>query len=230
MVALYNRTRSKAEALGARFGIGAVYDDPAALLEEVRPDVVDVITNADTHDPFVRLAARHGVPVICQKPLAPSLEVARGMVGACREAGVPLAVHENWRWQRPLRELKAVLAGGAIGRPFRAHVQYASSFPVFENQPFLRDLEQFILTDMGTHILDVVRFLFGEPASLLAQTYRAHREIKGEDVATLLLSIPGPGARGRWAVRPVGAAGVRDALACTCHLSYAEPLGAGAVP
>jgi predicted dehydrogenase len=220
VVALYNRTRSRATALAARFGIEAVYDDATALLREVRPDVADVVTDVDSHARFVHLAAEHGVPVICQKPLAPDLETASGMVAACRAAGVPLAVHENWRWQRPLRELKAVLDSGAIGRPFRAHVQYASSFPVFANQPFLAELEQFILTDMGTHILDVVRFLFGEPARLTAQTFRVHPEIKGEDVATLLLSIPRRGATA--AAAPGRAAGVRDDLACTVHLSYAS--------
>ncbi|HEX2324045.1 MAG TPA: Gfo/Idh/MocA family oxidoreductase, partial [Chloroflexota bacterium] len=222
VVALYNRTRARAEALAARFGIGAVYDDAEALLEEVRPDVVDVVTDVDTHARFVHLAARHRVPVICQKPLAPDLDTARGMVAICREAGVPLAVHENWRWQHPLRELKAVLDSGAIGRPFRAHVQYASRFPVFENQPFLAELEQFILTDMGTHILDVVRFLFGEPARVTAQTSRVHPRIKGEDVATLLLSIPRlEAAPGAGPAEPAGPAGVRDDLACTVHLSYA---------
>jgi D-apiose dehydrogenase len=221
VVALYNRTRSKAEALAKRFGIEAVYDDAVALIREVRPDVIDVITDVDTHARFVELAARSGIPVICQKPLAPSLEVAARLVDLCREAGVPFAVHENWRWQRPLRELKRALESGAIGTPWRAHVQYASSFPVFENQPFLKELEQFILTDMGTHILDVVRFLFGEPSRIYAQTYRVHPDIKGEDAATLLLTIPQPGAQD---VTPRGAAGVSDALACTVQLGYASRL------
>jgi predicted dehydrogenase len=220
VVAIYNRTRARATALAARFGVGAVYDDAESLLREVRPDVVDVVTDVDSHAHFVRLAAAHGVPVICQKPLAPDLETARGMVETCRAAGVPLAVHENWRWQRPLRALKNVLESGAVGRPFRAHVQYASSFPVFANQPFLGELEQFILTDMGTHILDVVRFLFGEPDRLTAQTYRVHPLIKGEDVATLLLGIPRPDAASPAA--PAGPSGVRDDLACTVQLSYAS--------
>ena len=50
---------------------------------------------------------------------------------------------------------------------FRARVTYSNSFPVFDNQPFLKELEQFILTDIGTHILDTARMLFGEATSAL---------------------------------------------------------------
>jgi predicted dehydrogenase len=59
------------------------------------------------------------------------------------------------------------MESGKIGIPFRARIDMISGFPLFENQPFLRELEQYILTDLGSHILDVARFLFGEAQSLL---------------------------------------------------------------
>jgi predicted dehydrogenase len=62
---------------------------------------------------------------------------------------------------------------------------------LFENQPFLKDLEQYILTDLGSHILDVARFLFGEAQSLYCHTQRIHPDIKGEDVATVMMKIGG---------------------------------------
>jgi predicted dehydrogenase len=101
---------------------------------------------------------------------------------------VPLLVHENWRWQAPIRALKQVLDSGTIGRVFRAHVQYINSFPVFDNQPFLKELDQFIVADMGTHILDAARFLFGEPRSVTCRTAKVRADIRGEDVATIMLS------------------------------------------
>jgi predicted dehydrogenase len=188
-VALYNRTRPKAEALAREFGVPAVYDDAAALLEKEKPDFVDVVTDPSTHARFVGLAAERRIPVICQKPLAPALAEAEAMAAACRRAGVPLLVHENWRWQAPLRALKRAIEGGAAGRPFRARIQFSSSFPVFDNQPFLKDLERFVLADVGVHLLDVVRFLFGEAESLFAATRRVNPEIRGEDVATVLLRM-----------------------------------------
>jgi predicted dehydrogenase len=190
-VALYNRTRSKAEALAEQFGVPAVYDDPQELLQGENLDFVDIITSVETHSRFVRLAARHKLPVICQKPMAPSLEVAEKMVAACKRAGVPFFVHENWRWQWPIRRLKQTLDEGHIGEPFRAHVEFCSSFPVFDNQPFLKELKQFILTDIGSHILDTARFLFGEAESLYCRTHRVNPGIKGEDVATAVMQMGG---------------------------------------
>lgn len=190
-VALYNRTREKAEALAEEFGVRAVYDDPEELLRKEKVDFIDVITNVETHAGFVRMAAEQKLPVICQKPMAATLEEAEGMVGACERAGVPFFVHENFRWQTPIRGLKETLDGGAIGRPFRAHVAFCSSFPVFDNQPFLKELDEFILTDVGSHVLDVARFLFGEARSLFCRTRRVHREIKGEDVATVMMEMRG---------------------------------------
>lgn len=190
-VALYNRTRAKAEALAHDFGVPAVYDEPEELLRNERLDFIDVITDVNTHGRFVHMAAARRLPVISQKPMAPTYVVAEGMVAACREAGVPFFVHENWRWQTPIRQLKGLLDTGRIGRPFRARIAMVSGFPVFANQPFLRELEQFVLSDMGSHVLDVARFLFGEAQSLYCQAHRVHADIKGEDVATVMLEMNG---------------------------------------
>jgi predicted dehydrogenase len=106
---------------------------------------------------------------------------------------VKFLVNENWRWHHQIRQFKNILerdtASGKLGKPFRARIAYNSSFPVFENQPFLKNLDQFILTDMGSHILDVARALFGEAKSLYCRTTRVHPEIKGEDVATVIMEM-----------------------------------------
>ena len=188
-VALYNRTRGKAEALAAEFAVPRVYDDSEALLAHERLDFVDIVTHPDTHASFVQQVAKAGLPVICQKPMASSLAEAEGMVETCRAAGVPFFVHENWRWQTLLRQLKRVLDGGIIGAPFRARIDAVSGCPPFDDQPYLKELEQFLLTDMGSHILDIARWFFGEADSLYCHTDRMHTDSKGEDVATVMLRM-----------------------------------------
>ena len=188
-VALCNRHRERAEELAREFGVPAVYDDPQKMLERERLDFLDIITDVKTHASLVRLAASHRLPVICQKPMATTLAEAAEMLRVCRESNTPFYVHENWRWQTPLRQLKHDLARGVIGQPFRARIHFCSSFPVFDNQPFLKELEQFILTDIGSHILDTARFLFGEASTLYCRTHSIHREIKGEDVATVIMTM-----------------------------------------
>jgi D-apiose dehydrogenase len=204
-VAICNRDRERGEALAREFDVATVYTDARRMLETERLDFVDIITGVESHAPLVRLAAEHRLPAICQKPMAPTLAEAAGMARACRQAGMLFLVHENWRWQTPLRVLHQELLSGRIGRVFRARIHFCSSFPVFENQPFLKELEQFILTDIGSHILDVARFLFGEAESLVCQTRRIHEEIKGEDVATVMMKMA-------------------DGATVVCEMSYASRL------
>lgn len=188
-VAICDPVRERAEALAREFSIPAVYDAPEALLAREDLDFVDIVTDVEAHRPLVEMAAAHGLPAICQKPLAPSLDDAEAMVAHCGETG--LLVHENWRWQTPIRQVAEVLASGAIGTPFRARITMISGFPVFVNQPFFRELEQFLLMDMGSHLLDVARFLFGEADRLYCQTRRVHPDIRGEDAATVMLDMRG---------------------------------------
>ena len=202
-VALYNRTVSKAEKLAEHFNLNAnIYGDPAELLKNEQLDFIDICTNVETHAPFTKMAAEQGLPVVCQKPMATTLEEAKSMVATCQKAGVPLFINENWRWQYPIRQFKAKLDEGNIGKMFRARIDYRNSFPVFDNQPFLKELDQFILTDIGSHILDTARFLFGEASSLYCHTYRVHPDINGEDVATVMMHMG-------------------DGMTVVCEMSYA---------
>ncbi len=189
-VAIYNRSRAKAEAFARDLGVPAVYDDAEKLLREVKPDFVDNITEIGGHMPLSLLCAKHRIPCICQKPMAASLKDAREMVAAFAKAKTAFFVHENWRWQTPMRALIDTLRSGVIGTPFRARFTMISGFDVWANQPALRELPQFILTDLGTHILDTARACFGEARSLYCQLHRTLApDVKGDNVATLLLSM-----------------------------------------
>lgn len=188
-VGICDKARSKAELLAHKFGQPPAYDDAETMLRETKPDFVDIATDVGTHAKFTKLAASLGLPVVCQKPLGVTYEEAESMLAACRSAGVQLYVNENWRWQRPIREFKRRMESGGIGEVFRARIRMASGFRVMENQPFLRNLDQLILTDLGTHLLDTARFLFGEPESLYCQIYTAQKDIAGEDVATVILKM-----------------------------------------
>jgi D-apiose dehydrogenase len=188
-VAICDPSREKAQALADQWGVPRVYTSPDELLANETLDFVDICVPVETHVVLARTAADRGLNVVCQKPLAPSLEEAADLITYCEEKGVMLLVNENWRWQDPLRRLKAQLETGAIGTPFRARIDYRNSFPVFDNQPFLKTLKQFIITDMGTHILDAARFLFGEAVSLTCHMQTIHKDIQGEDVATIMLKM-----------------------------------------
>jgi predicted dehydrogenase len=203
LVALYNRTKSKAENLAHRFHVPRVYDNAEELLNKEELDFVDIITDVDSHALFTLMAAKKGVGVICQKPMAPKLAVAQSMVAGCQSANVPFYIHENWRWQAPIRKVKSLMDANVIGNVFKARVTFCSGFPVFDNQPFLADLDEFIITDIGSHILDTCRFLFGDAVTLYCQTSSVNPKIKGEDVANVFMKM-------------------RNGISCFAEMSYAS--------
>jgi D-apiose dehydrogenase len=208
-VAVADPDRVKASALAERFGVPHVYDDPAALIADsarLGVSFADVVTPPGTHKDLVLRCAGAGLGVSCQKPMAESVADAEAMVAACEATGVPFVVHENWRWQTPLREAGRLLHGGAVGTPFRARLTFSCSFPVFDNQPFLATLPRFILTDIGSHVLDAARYLFGEARSVYCLTKRVNPKIAGEDVVTVMM--------------PMGEA----ETTVTCEMSYASRL------
>jgi len=190
LVAVYNRTISKAQKIADYFNVDRIYDNAEELLRNEKLDFVDIITDVDTHAHFVKMASEHGIKhIICQKPMAPDFETAKGMIEACTRAGAKLYIHENYRWQAPVRRFKQIIDSGIIGKPFKARVSFLSGYPVFDNQPFLKELDHFILTDMGSHVLDTTRYLFGECDELWCETRSINKGIKGEDLAVIMMKM-----------------------------------------
>jgi D-apiose dehydrogenase len=188
-VALVDPAREKAQSLARDLGIPRVYDDAEECLRVEKLDFIDIISSVWTHATLVHLAARRRTPVICQKPMGASLDEAEQMVAVCDESGTPFFTHENWRWQAPIRALKTVLESRQIGRPYRARIDMITGFPVFTNQPALKNEERLILADLGSHTLDTARFLFGDAQSVFCRTQRIHAGIRGEDVATVVMTM-----------------------------------------
>lgn len=187
LAAVCDLDRGKAEGAAKKFGVPKVYDDVAAMLSLENLDFVDIVTTMPTHRPLAELAASHGVPMIVQKPFAPTIEDCRAIVEAATAAGVPLMVHENFRFQTPLKAVRAVLDEGVIGKPFFGRITWRTAFDVYANQPYLAEEERFLILDLVIHLLDVDRFLFGEVDQLTCRTQSIKLGIKGEDSATLLL-------------------------------------------
>jgi predicted dehydrogenase len=179
----------KAEEFASKFGIVKVYSNPQTLLDNEDLDFVDICTDVSTHFELTSMAAKKGITIVCQKPMASSLTESKEMVNICRENGVKLFINENFRWQLPIRRLKEIADSGAVGQMFKVRVSFCSAFPVFDNQPSLAELDKFTVTDMGSHIFDIVRFICGEAYSMYCLTKRVNQKIRGEDVANCILKM-----------------------------------------
>jgi predicted dehydrogenase len=181
IVAVCDLDPARARAMASRFGVERVYTDAAEMLKSETPDFVDVATTAQSHRQLVCLALAHGAATICQKPFAETLVDAQAMVKAAKDAGRPLMVHENFRWQRPFRKLQQHIAAGDIGDPYFAHISFRHGYDNYRNQPYLAELERFSIMDVGLHLFDLARWLMGEVESLHCRTQRYNPRVRGED-------------------------------------------------
>jgi len=188
LVALCDSDEDRLNETASKFNVARTYRDAQQLFSDGDFDVVDIATTVSSHLPLVELAATFGVHVICQKPFALNLKDARSMVAAVEKSGKTVMVHENFRWQSAVREAIDAVKSGAIGEPFFGRVSFRSGYDVFSGQPYLADGERFIIEDLGIHILDISRALFGDVSHISANFRRINHTIKGEDVATMMLA------------------------------------------
>ena len=188
LVAVCDVDPQRVAAAAAQFG-GTPYADARDMLAHERVDFVDIATTPPTHRMMVELAAEHGVAAICQKPLAWEMADAQAMVEAMRAKSLPFMVHENFRFQHPMRVVKKVLDSGAIGRPFFGRISFRTDFDCYANQPWLVDSERMIIVDVAVHLFDLARFFMGEPRSLFTEALKVNPRIAGEDVATILMRM-----------------------------------------
>ena len=188
IVALCDHNHDRLHATAKNFGIDRIHYNAAEMFAKGGFDFVDIATTSPSHRTLVEMAANAGVDIICQKPFAENMQDARAMVAAADAKGKTLMVHENFRWQSPIQSALQSVRSGAIGVPFFGRISFRSGYDVFSGQPYLAKGTRFIIEDLGIHILDIARAFFGDVRQIAATTSRINPQIKGEDVATMLLT------------------------------------------
>ncbi len=200
LVGVCARTAEETDTVRRDFGDPPAFTDFAAMLDAVKPGLVDIIAPPPTHLGFVRAAVERGVPVICQKPFTNGLAEAREAVEAADKAGVPLVVHENFRFQPWYAKIRDILADGAVGEPYQVSFRLRPGDgqgpgAYLDRQPYFQTMERFLVHETAIHLIDVFRFLLGEVTTVTAELARLNPAIAGEDAGLILFQFRN-GARG----------------------------------
>lgn len=193
IIALTDRHPERLKPIVEKWNIAQAYNDFERMLDEAQLDFVDICTRPYSHAKLIKLAADRRIPVLCQKPFCQSLAEAREVVDYCRQRAVPLMVNENFRWQDWHRKMKELLDRGAVGKPFLAavHQRHRLTLPRFNHsQGYFADMPRLLLYEVGTHLLDVSRYLFGEPETVYTRLHHISPEVAGEDVQVITLGYP----------------------------------------
>ncbi len=203
ITAVCDSDAARNQATQARFDVPRAYVDLQAAIAGEQPDFVDIVTPPATHLEIVKMAAPAVPAIICQKPLAPSLQEAREIVAICGQAACRLMVHENFRFQPWHREIKRLLDAHAIGE--RLHTLAFRSRPgdgwapdaYLARQPYFRQMPRFLVHETGIHFIDTFRYLGGEIGRVYAILKRLNPVIAGEDCGLLIFEFR-EGALGLW--------------------------------
>lgn len=195
----YASNRTRAEAFAAEFGVGAIFADAEHMLDELGPDLVDIISPPETHLPLVEAALKRGIPAITQKPLAPTLAEAFRMVEVARAGRMPVVVHENWRFKPWFREIRRIVEGGSLGDIYNVAFRMRPGdgqgpAAYLDRQPYFQQMPRFLIHETGIHMIDVFRFLAGEITGVSARLRRLNPVIAGEDAGYVIFDFAGSAA------------------------------------
>lgn len=195
LVAIADPDEPRREARLAQFALPAGYGSVADLIAAADIDILDICAPREVHADLVREATREGLAVLCQKPLAVNLSEAEKLVAGL-DPGVPLMVHDNWRFRATYRRIREWLDAGVAGPLRRVELHYLSSGmladangdrPALVRQPNFVGIERLLVMEVLIHQLDTLRFLLGELDLIDARLARSTDAIIGEDIATLTL-------------------------------------------
>lgn len=164
IAAICGRNRQRADEMAAKYHIPSVFTEYRDMIEHAGLHSVVVNTPDDLHYPMTMAALDAGLHVLCEKPLALSVEQAKAMYEKAEATGVKHMTFYTYRWMPFYRHLKQLVADGYLGRLFHAHFRYLAGYGVQAPYRWRSDRERSagVLGDFGSHMIDMARWLAGD--------------------------------------------------------------------
>ncbi|MFN4292984.1 MAG: Gfo/Idh/MocA family protein [Thermoflexales bacterium] len=175
LVAIAGRNKEAVREAAKRYGYEKAYTDWRRLIDDPDVQVFDNGGPNNVHAEPNIAAAKAGKHVISEKPLGRNAEECWEMWQAVKKAGVKHMVAFNYRFVPAVRLAKELIDQGKLGRIYHFRASYLQEWIADENFPMVWRLDKRVagsgaLGDLGSHIIDLARFLVGEPKSLMART------------------------------------------------------------
>ena len=175
VVALASARRSSAEATAAAFNIQHAYDDWQAMLAQHKLDLVCIATPTHTHAPMTLAALESGAHVLCDKPMSMNVAESQAMLNTANRLGRIHMIDHELRFNPTRQKIKELIESGFIGKV--QHVNIANITPSWANPASRPKGDWWSLEETGggrlgangSHQIDLLRWWFGEVASVMGQ-------------------------------------------------------------
>jgi len=194
IVGVADPDEAKLEEVKKRFGVQKLFPDYTQLLEESL-DAVSICVPTKLHSKITVESASRGVHVLCEKPIALTLNEATEMITACEKNDVKLMIGFNYRFIKTHQEARKMIANGRIGKPYFIHAQFASLGP-YKSLEKMRNSFYFdpksgggVMFDSGSHLFDLLRWYFGEVEMVQASKGTYVETVPVDDVACVSLKF-----------------------------------------
>jgi glucose-fructose oxidoreductase len=196
LVALFSDDVEKLRTLGRKYGVEHRYgyDDYEQGLKEAEVDAVYIALPNDMHREYAERAARAGVHVLCEKPMAPTVRDCQAMIEAARASRVRLMVAYRLHFQKANLKAVELVESGRLGQPRFFSSVFSMQVRDEDNIRLKEERAGGPLWDIGIYCLNAARYLFREePEEVFALTAnngeRRFREV--EEMASAVLRFPG---------------------------------------
>jgi predicted dehydrogenase len=175
LVAIAGRSAERVRAAAERYGYEKAVTDWHDLVNDPQIQVFDNGAPNNLHAEPCIAAAQAGKHIICEKPLARNAAEAKAMLDAVQAAGVVHMCAFNYRFVPALKLARDIIHAGRLGRIYHFRAQYLQEWIMDPGFGMVWRLDAAeagsgVLGDLGTHIIDLARFLVGEPASVGGET------------------------------------------------------------
>lgn len=193
LVSFFSRHENRGREFAEKFGAARSTTDFDAFLADPEVQVVYVGGEVDRHCSETVAAAEAGKHVVCEKPMATDAAECRRMIEACDANGVQLAIAYYRRYYPATNKLKELLAAGAIGRPLQAAIDTAGYYHPAKDDPKYWRVSGLggggALMDIGSHRLDILCWLLGEPVEVAGFASRLVHDYVAPDTETLIVKF-----------------------------------------
>jgi predicted dehydrogenase len=192
LLAIARADSSRLAEFASAHGVPRAYPQWQDLIADADLNAVYIATPPDVHGVQTVAAAEAGLQVLCEKPLARSVDECQRMIDACRAHGVTLGIAYYRGFFPVVRRVQEILSSGEIGRPIMAHVMLFSPFDPTQDHPrgWLGDRARAgggPMMDMGCHRIEMLLRLFGPVEDVTSWLGRLRIDRDIDDTGTALL-------------------------------------------
>jgi len=193
LIALVDIDKKKFERAGKKFGVKKCFSSVDELFEKQDVDAVSICTPPDTHADIALKAFSHGAHVLCEKPMATTINDGKRMFKASQKEEKILMVGFNLRFRPSYQRAKKLVLQGCLGHVYCVEDHYLSPNPLLtwgRSRWFFSPEVGGVLLDQGPHVFDMLNYVFGDFPCAVSAHGSTYLDSPVEDFCVCVMEYP----------------------------------------